>query len=87
MSLRDREGHVKRMGQMVLRVQRRRAPVGGRRVHRLLLGGRDRGVAGGVRRLDGQSGHRRPSGQRVDRAAAAAAAADGGGGRLVRVEL
>lgn len=72
------------MGQVVLRVQRRRAPVSGRRVHGLLLGGRGR-VAGGVGRLDGQSGHRWPSGQRVDRSATASGAA--GGGRLVRVEL
>jgi len=91
--LRDRERHVERMGlQMVLRVQRRRAAVRGSRVHRLLLldGGHGR-VAGGVGRLDGQSGDRRPRGQRVDRSAAgtaaAAASADRGRGRLVRVEL
>lgn len=85
--LRDRKGHVKRMGQMVLRVQRRRAPVGGRRVHGLLLTGRGRRVAGGVRRLAGQTGHGRPGGQRVDRAATSGSGAGGGGGRLVRVEL
>lgn len=74
-SLRDREGHVKRMRQMVLRVQRRRAAVRRRRVHRLLLaGGRGR-VAGGVGRLHRQSGHRWPRGQRIDRRTATTAAA------------
>lgn len=101
MGLSDRERHVKRMGQMILRVQRRRAPVRGRRVHGLLLllllagGG---GGHGRVGRLDWKSGHRRPGGQWIDRtagaacttgAAAAAATADRGRGRgrLVRVEL
>jgi len=86
--LRDRKRHVKRMCQMVLRVQRRRAPVSGRRVHRLLLAGRGRRVSGGVRRLDGQTGHGWPGGQRVHRAATTCCSgAGGGGGRLVRVEL
>lgn len=75
---------MKWMGQMVLRVQRRRAPVGRRRVHGLLLGGHDR-VSGGVGRLDGQSGHRWPGGQRIHGSSATSTAA--GGGRLVRVEL
>jgi len=72
---------------MVLRVQRRRAPVGGRRVHWLLLAGRGR-VARGVGRLDGQTGHGWPGGQRVHSATTAGCSgAGGGGGRLVRVEL
>lgn len=88
MGLRDRKRHVKRMSQMVLRVQRRRTPVSGRRVHRLLLSGRGRRVSGGVGRLDGQAGHGRPGGQRVHRAASTGCSgAGGGGGRLVRVEL
>lgn len=91
-SLRDWERHVKRMRQMVLRVQRRRAPVRGRRVHGLLLAGGHGRVAGGVGRLHRQSSHRWPGGQRVDGRTAATgraydAAAGGGGGRLVRVEL
>lgn len=47
-SLRDRERHVKRMRQMVLRVQRRRATVRRCRVHGLLLAGGHGRVAGGV---------------------------------------
>jgi len=73
---------------MVLRVQRRSTPVSRRRVHRLLLSGRGRRVSGGVRRLDGQTGHGRPGGQRVHRTASTGCSgAGGGGGRLVRVEL
>lgn len=91
----DGKRHVERVGQMVLRVQRWRAAVRRSRVHGLLLllaTGHGR-VAGGVGRLDGQSGHRWPGGERVDGAATAAAddtsaaGGGGGGGRLVRVEL
>jgi len=88
--LRDWKRHVERVCQMILRVQRRRAPVSWGRVHRLLLAGRGWRVAGGVGRLDGQTGHGRPGGQRIDCAAATAAGGSGtggGGGRLVRVEL
>lgn len=74
---------------MVLRVQWWRTPVRRRRVHGLLLNhGPGCRVTGGVRWLYGQSGHRWPRGQWIDRTAGTGTRnGAASGGRLVRVEL